>query len=430
MKKTLLAALITLSVQAANAESFDLTDLVPARSATPPATQGNVEVVKEDSLVIADNERDGVAVAHASLIEDDADGVRMIQVGSGTGILSIGNASYNTYDNINATLLSKRAAYNQAFLAAKKQLVENMKGSEVRCASLAESSIKGIDSGTESLANIKQENNEACLESVQGSLAGYVTFDVLDDVDNKSVRVSLISTPKTRSQIRGNAGAIALTSDPNELFKQVVADVKTGVLPPVGAKIITHSETGEVIVMGYGSAIKRQNSNANIARKLGDQAKKQSQTLARAALVATLQGSEVYWKGGFDETQAEFTQQFEYEDPALEDPTQANKLAEERTSFVNQFSGSDAYYDVTQGRVPAGVNVKSFNSDDGHWSYSVAVYAPSLEATATEAARETSRGQSMANQPAGQRMNTLGGQNTDSANPRGASGAVSNTGDL
>ncbi len=155
-----------------------------------------------------------------------------------------------------------------------------------------------------------------------------------------------------------------------------------------------------------------------------------SQTLARAALVATLQGSEVYWKGGFDETQAEFTQQFEYEDPALEDPTQANKLAEERTSFVNQFSGSDAYYDVTQGRVPAGVNVKSFNSDDGHWSYSVAVYAPSLEATATEAARETSRGQSMANQPAGQRMNTLGGQNTDSANPRGASGAVSNTGDL
>lgn len=429
MKKTLLAALIAFTAQTASAEDFDLTDLVPARLDTDiSAAQANAEV--NGDLVIAENDTDGVQVAHYSLIEDDEDGVRMIQVGSGTGILSIGSATYQTYDNLNATLLSKRAAYNKAFLISKKQLVENMQGSDIRCDTLADSTLTGIDTGTDSLANIKEESKQACLESVQGSLAGYVTFDVLDNTDDKRVRVSLISTPKTRAQIRGNAGATALTSDPNELFKQVVADVKSGVLPPVGAKVITHAETGEVIVMGYGSAIKRQNSNKNIQRRLGEQAKRQSQTLARSALVSTLQGSEVYWKGAFDEKQAEFTQQFEYEDPALEDPQQANKLGEERTSFVNQFSASDAYYDVSQGQVPAGVNTRSFNSDDGYWSYSIAVYAPSLEATAKQAARETSRGQSGASQGNTKRINTLGGQNQQSSNPKGASGAVSNSGDL
>lgn len=429
MKKTLLAALIALSAQAAYAEDFDLTDLVPARSDTDiSAAQANVEV--SDDLVIAENDADGVQVAHYSLIEDDDDGVRMIQVGSGTGILSIGSASYQTYDNLNATLLSKRAAYNKAFLISKKQLVENMQGADVRCDTLADSTLTGIDTGTDSLTNIKEESKQACLNSVEGSLAGYVTFDVLDNTDEKQVRVSLISTPKTRAQIRGNAGATALTSDPNALFKQVVADVKSGVLPPVGAKVITHAETGEVIVMGYGSAINRQNSNKNIQRRLGEMSKRQSQTLARSALVSTLEGSEVYWNGSFDESQTEYTQQFEYQDPALEDAEQANKLGEERTAFVNQFSASDAYYDVSQGKVPAGVNTRTFNSDDGYWSYSIAVYAPSLEATATQAARETSRAQGGASQGNAQRIQTQGGQNQQSANPQGASGTVSNSGDL
>lgn len=429
MKKTLVAVLIAFSAQTVYAEDFDLTDLVPARAdSNMAAATANVKVA--DGLIIANNDKDGIQVAHYSLIEDDEDGVRMIQVGSGTGILSIGSATYQTYDDINATLLSKRAAYNRAFLVSKKQLVENMKGSEVQCATIANSSMSGIDSGNESLANMKEVSKQACLESVQGSLAGYVTFDVLDNADAKQVRVSLISTPKTRAQIRGNTGATALTSNPNDLLKQVVADVKNGVLPPVGAKIITHAETGEVIIIGYGSAIKRQNSNANVQRRLSDQAKKQSQALARSALVSTLQGSTVYWEGAFDEKQVETTEQFAYGDPALEDPKQVKKLDQERTAFINQFSSSDDYRDVSKGKAPAGVNTRSFGSDDGYWSYSIAVYAPSLEAAAKQAAGEMQRGISNSEQSKGSRMQVYGGQNEGSANPKGASGAVSNSGNL
>ena len=53
-----------------------------------------------------------------------------------------------------------------------------------------------IDSGVESTVNEQTNMMEACKESVSGSLAGFVTYDVYDNNDDKLVRVSLISTPK------------------------------------------------------------------------------------------------------------------------------------------------------------------------------------------------------------------------------------------
>ena len=123
-----------------------------------------------------------------------------------------------------------------------------------------------IDTGAEGVANEKTSMMEACKESVSGSLAGFVTYDVYDNNDEKSVRVSLISTPKTRSQIQVNRGAVAVTSEPNAIFQQVISDVKSGVLPPVGAKVPTHADSGEIIVLGYGSAIIRNNKNSKVAR--------------------------------------------------------------------------------------------------------------------------------------------------------------------
>jgi hypothetical protein len=418
-------AMPALTMQAVAADDFDLTDMVPAR---PNTTVANAEqaTVKGDA-VIADNAELAIAVAHKALIDDDEDGVKMIQVGSGTGILSIGSVSYTTYNNFNATLLSKRGAYNKAYMIAKKQLIENMKGVEHQCANLVDSTLDVIDTGAESVANTKETMTETCKESVSGSLAGFVTFDVYDDVNEKIVRVSLISTPKTRSQIREKHGAVAVTSDPNSIFKQVIGDIKDGVLPPVGAKVLTHSETGEVIVMGYGSAIIRQNKNKSIARKLKSAAKSQSQTRARSALLATIQGEKVYWQGGFDEKQVEGSEQFDYEDPTLQDPQQVQVLEQQRDTFVNQLKMSDQYSTLAKGKLPAGVSVKSFSSSDGYWQYSVAVYAPSLEATAKQAAKEMqSAGKSMnAEDNSGRKINAVGGINDAAANPQAASGKVS-----
>ncbi|MBA6291924.1 hypothetical protein H4J58_15765 [Colwellia sp. MB3u-70] len=423
LKVFTLAMVLTMPVMAS--EEFSLTDMIPARPGTEVANAEQVKV--SGDIVLADDSTLAVAVAHQALIDDNEDGIKMIQVGSGTGILSIGSTSYNTYDNVNATLLSKRGAYNQAYLIAKKQLIENMKGVEHQCANVVDARLDVIDTGVEGVANEQTSMLEACKESVSGSLAGFVTYDVFDNTDEKGVRVSLISTPKTRSQIKGNRGAVAITTEPNIIFQQVISDVKTGVLPPVGAKVLTNINTDEVIVMGYGSAIIRQNKNKSLSRKLKSAAKSQSQTRARSALLATMQGEKVYWEGSFDENQMEGTQQFEYDDPNLNDPQQVKILEEDRSTFLNQLKMSDQYATLAKGKLPPGVSVKSFESDDGFWQYSVAVYAPSLEATARQAAKEmTGNNGQTANGVAreGRKIKAHGGLNDQATNPKGVSGKV------
>ncbi len=431
MKFKILTLAMVLAMPAIATEEFSLTDMIPARPGAQVAGAEQAQV--SGDVVVAKDTNVAVAVAHQALIDDNEDGIKMIQVGSGTGILSIGSASYNTYDNMNASLLSKRGAYNQAYLIAKKQLIENMKGVEHQCSNVVSAIMDSIDTGVESTVNEQTNMMEACKESVSGSLAGFVTYDVYDNVDEKGVRVSLISTPKTRAQIKENRGAVAVTTEPNAIFQQVIGDVKSGVLPPVGAKVLTNAETGEVIVLGYGSAIARQNRNKTVARKLKGVAKSQSQTRARSALLATIQGEQVYWQGSFNEKQMEGTKQFEYEDPYLNDPQQVKILEEDRSTFLNQLKTSDEYSTVVKGKLPPGVSVKSFASDDGFWQYSVAVYAPSLEATARQAAKEMAgnNGQTVNGVSRyGHKIKAHGGLNDKAANPQGASGKVASEKEL
>lgn len=195
MKHSLIAVVLSsvmgLSSAATMAQDFDLTDMMPARPGQAAPTSGDYEV--KDNVVVADDEATAVTVAHQNLMENTQDGVMTIAVGSGIGVLSTGSASYQLFDNPNASLLSKRAAYNQAFWWLKG-LVEHQKGVNVVCSNLVSMSMDFIDSGTDGMGNESVSSEEACSESVNGSVAGYVTYDVFDDVDTKRVRVSVIST--------------------------------------------------------------------------------------------------------------------------------------------------------------------------------------------------------------------------------------------
>jgi hypothetical protein len=430
MLKRFSATLLALAISSAHAESFDLTDMMPARPGTQVETTGEVET--KENVVVAENEKDGLAVAHQQLIESDVDGVRLIQVGSGNAILAIGSDIYKVYNNINATMLSKRAAYNRAYMKAKKSLVQDLNGLQNSCESAASMVLETIDTGNESLANEGVAQTESCKESVQASLAGWATYDVYDDPESNSVRVTIISSPKTRQAIKGSAGAAYVTTDPNEVFKLAVEDISKGLLPPVGAKVITHAETGEVIVLGYGSSIIRENRNPSVAKKLRQAAERQSQTLSRNAIVGTMQGEKVFWEGGFKDGMVETTEQFEM-DPELEDPSKAKALDEDRNMFVSKMQMTDDYKTAAAGKVPPGVKSKTFTSEDGYWAYTVSIYSPSLEATSRQAKRDmesgSSRGQ-RADATTGRNINSYGGLNDGAANPQGPSGRVGDDADF
>ena len=426
MKFKILTLALAMSLPTLANDDFDLTSLIPAK---PGQVIENADTVTvKGDVVVGTDEVAAIAVAHQSLITEEEDGIKMIKVGSGMGILSVASASYQIFNNNNASLLSKRGAYNKAFLIAKKQFVENMKGVSQACANVVKVSMDQIDSGNESMANTSDAQQEACVESVSGSLAGYVTFDVNDDVDEKLVRVSLISTPKTRAQIRHQSGAVAVTTAPNEIFKHIISDLKSGILPPVGAKVLTNPETSENYIMGFGSSIIRDNKNKSVARKLKTVAKRQSETRARAALLGTLQGEKVYWEGGFDEKQIDKNSQFKY-DPETLDPSQVAVLDEEQSTFINQLKSTDDYKTLTTGKLPPGVSTKSFVSTDGNWQYTVAIYAPSLEKTARQANKEMNTSKASRVNTA-RKIKANGGVNENGKNLKAASGQVSKSSDL
>ncbi|MDV6249677.1 hypothetical protein [Vibrio sp. EA2] len=430
-KKSLLSLVLASAFSTAHASAeFDLNDLVPATNATETQSVNTSGVKEVGDVVVAEDPKAAVLVAHQSLIEEEGDGVKMIAVGSGIGILSTGSGTYETYQNRNATLLSKRAAYMKAFQIAKKQLVENMEGMSNMCATAINETMDAIDTATESVANTTSMMSDNCAESVQGALAGYVTFDVFDDPSENLVRVSLISTPKTREQTKRKVGAITQTTEPNIIFKQIIADLQTGVMPPVGAKVITNAETGESFVLGFGSSIIRDNKNNAVKRKLLNMSKSQAQAKARNGLIAVMQGEQVYWEGGFTENQLEKNEQFEYEPDSI-NPADAKVLAETQHTFLNNIKSTDSYKSFASGKVPAGVSVKTFKSHDGDWMLAVAVYAPSLEAAAKQAAAENKQrvreGQTVGYN---HKISTTGGLTDGSNNTQGPSGQVSNANDL
>lgn len=428
-KKTLLALLIAGAASPAFSEDFDLSDLVPATADASEIAAVDTSSAKEvDDVIIANNAQSGVLAAHQSLVEEGEDGVKMIAVGSGIGILSTGTSTYNSYENRNATLLSKRAAYTKAFQVAKKQLVENVEGMNSACTTVSTEVMDTIDTGNDSVANISAAISDSCAESVSGALAGYVTFDVYDDLEESAVRVSLISTPKTREQTKRQTGALTETTNPNEIFKQVIADLKTGIMPPVGAKVLTHPTSNETYVLGFGSSIIRENSSKAVQRKMESLARNQSQAKARNALLSTMQGEQVYWAGGFSENQMESHEQFKYAPDSL-NPADAKALGETKNSFLNNIKTSEAYSTFAAGKLPQGVSVKSFKSTDGDWMLSVAVYAPSLEASAVKAAKENEK-RIKESKVSSSSLNKDGGLTESNSSSRGPSGQVSNAQDL
>ncbi len=153
--------------------------------------------VVEGDTIHADTMQDGMNYAN-DMMEDDT-GIRVVSTKTGLGTISRASAFYTVFENPNATLLSKRAAYAEAYMVAKKQLVAYMKPLQNTCSNVLETELVAIDSGVEGAANTNRSFNEVCKEAVSGMLAAYVVYDVSDDVDEAEVSISIATSTKTRN---------------------------------------------------------------------------------------------------------------------------------------------------------------------------------------------------------------------------------------
>lgn len=392
----------------------------------PPSEGGAIEpqnaVVQQNDVIRAESMQDGLGYAYQQLMNEDGEGIRTVQTKTGMGVIAVSTAGYQQYENLNATLLSKRAAYVRAFTDAQAQLVKNFEGFQNNCRSAVSSQTLALDSGLDSVANSATTQEEACSEVTRGTLAAFVTYMIQDDVDSSEITVALASSTKTRSAVSRVGGAVVVSSDPKKAFGHIAREISQGVVPPLGAKLIHNPETGESIVIGFGSAIVRQNADSAMARNMRKMATRQAQMRANNALVAFLKGSEVYWEGGFDERQLEASEQFDI--PTDREGRPQNPVAYDQTrhTFLNTVSQSDDYRVVTAGQLPPGIKTKTFPSEDGYWMNTIAIYMPSAVAEATQAGRENRA--AATGQPAGRTFRTEGGLAPGSVNPQGPSGKV------
>jgi len=419
------------------AQQLDLNDFLAPVQGGSTAVNGPID---DGETVHAKTMQDGMNYAQQMLNDQDEDGIRVVSTASGIGTISRASANYSVYANPNATLLSKRTAYAEAYMAAKKQLIANLNPIRNTCNIVLESDLVALDTGMDSAANVNRKSSDICGEAVSGMLAAYVVYDVNDDTDNREVSISIATSTKTRNAFLRLNPAIIRSTDPNAAFAYVMNEITNYATPPIGAKLITHPETGEQIVIGFGSSIIRQNNNSTVAKKLKKMSRDQSGIRARNALVAFLRGDDLYWRGGFDENQIESTEQFVIpvdEQGNVGDPQLLNQ---DRDIFLNTISMSDSYEAVTSGQVPEGVQTKSFESADGNWYFSVAVFSQSARAMAQNTAQENNAAVNAIDatptplikpQPSNSSgMIMEGGVLENGANPQGPSGQVSDSNDF
>ena len=428
---------ITIGVMPAQvqAQSIDLNDFIAPVQGGDRNVNGAVD---DGETVHANTMQDGMNFAN-NMMEDDS-GVRVVSTKSGLGSISRASAAYTIFENPNATLLSKRAAYAEAYMVAKKQLVGYMKPLLNTCSNVLASDLVAIDSGIEGAANTSRSFNEVCKEAVSGMLAAYVVYDVSDDVDTREVSISIATSTKTRNAFLRLNPAVIQSNDPNSAFSHVINEITSYATPPLGAKLITHPQTGEQIVIGYGSSIIRQNKNTTVAKQLKKMSRDQSGMRARNALIAFLRGDSVYWEGGFDENQIEQVEQFTI--PVDDQGNVGNPeiYNQERESFLNTISMSNNYESIASGQLPEGVQTKGFVSADGHWYFSIAVYSQSAQAMAQGTAIENDNAINaidktpsvIMTQPSNNSttMAIDGGVSEDGYNPEGPSGQVSDSNDF
>ena len=420
------------------AQNLDLDSFLAPVQGGSETVQGDVEV---GETVHAETMQDGLNAANG-LLAEDGDGVLLVSTKTGLGTIARASASYNTYQNINATMLSKRGAYFRAYQEAKRQLLVNFDGVQNSCEGAVNDDLVVIDTGVESTANTLTETSEVCKETISGLLAAFIVFDVDDNINEQEVSISVASSTKTRSAFSRLGEAVIQSGDPNAAFQNLMVEIARFATPPMGARMITTPNTGEQVVVGFGSSIIRTNKNKSVAKRLAKAAKSNADTRARNALVQFLQGDKLYWEGGFDESQIEGSEQFKIpvdEEGNVGDP---QVLDNERNVFMNVLTDSQAYATVSSGKVPPGVRTRSFKSEDGYWQFSVAVFQQSATAQARQASRENKAASGKLDQmeaqqgsggSAGRASRALkleGGLTSGGLNPQGPSGQGSDKEDF
>jgi hypothetical protein len=246
------------------------------------------------------------------------------------------------------------------------------------------------------MSNIATQSEEAVKQAVEMMLRGFVIYEVKDDTESHTVYVTIVTTPKTRGKLARPAPNAIEVDTVREGLNQVIAEVRSGLVPPVGGRIIMMRATGETAFVGFGSAVVRTSANSAVQAKLNLEAQKAAGMRSKDALCGLMIGDTAFWEGSVRESLKDQVQEFEAataDDPlAQRQPGLPRKLSKAREDFVSRYESTESYQSVRRGILPPGINTKTWLDEDNAWGYGMSVYVPSATSAAASTAREMQDG--------------------------------------
>lgn len=358
--------LTPLPALAAKPEVEEFTAPLQASAAAPfPLLRGasRARLVKHEATgemaLHAKTAQDAIAAA----ISQRAAGCRLISFGrNGLGWVATGMASHAVADPPDAVRQARREARFKAFTDARMRLHSCLRALAPEAQRSITETLEQNDALRLALINLAADDQERYEQALNILARGFVAYAVEEDLADRAIRVHLVATPKTANRLtRPTASAMEATSL-REGLKQTQAEIESGLIPPVGNRLIVVNATGELALVGYAINVISTHPEPAAQDQLRAAAGKIVVTRATEALMGLAVGDSAGWQSGLSEASRDEIRAVAngYQDA---EPS-ANRFGQIRDLIMTAIKDDPGLQVLREHRLPSAATVKRFGNEE------------------------------------------------------------------
>ncbi|MDR2757741.1 MAG: hypothetical protein LBC20_18815, partial [Planctomycetaceae bacterium] len=303
------------------------------------------------------------------------------------GAVATGIGTYQDSKNPDLANISKRSAYVQAYMEAKKNFAQGFAETTIEAKTEWKSASDKIISNDGTQTKIRTSLSVNTNESFHKAIKCYVVKEVKEVPEKKMVYVTIIMTDRTLGQFARPIPALIDVNDLKTGLNHVLKEIMSGILLPEGGRAIS-TPNDELCYVGYGSALIGYSKDEDIRRENLMDARKIAEVRAKKALLGIITGDQIIWNSQMPSDEGKTLSIFEKvgeDDPTAElNETEKADLERRKKEMTAKIMRSDSMQSIIKGSLPSGVQIKTYRDKEDVWYYAVAVYSPSLTQKVTD----------------------------------------------
>ena len=300
--------------------------------------------------------------AIAAVVGQRAAGCWMIRFGMGLGWVVTGTASYRDSENPVALRRSRQDARLKAFTDASVRLAGCLAELPPEARQRITEVLEQNDAIRLALINLAFTDADTREQALKILARGFVTYLADDDPQQRTVSVSLVTTPKTAVRLTRPAPNAVEAVSLQEGLRQVQAEIKAGLIPPVGNRLIAVNATGELALVGYAVNLIGAHPDPAAQDKLRIDAEKIATGRATEALMGLATGDDTAWQNGLDE--ASRNDILAFNGGYADGEPSVTRFAQVRDLIMTAIKDDAGVIALRENRLPSAVTVKRFSGED------------------------------------------------------------------